>query len=454
MDTQTRVLITGGAGFIGSHLADALVRTGYRVKILDALVDQVHPDLDWPKWSKPFIATGDAHHLDLCDGLDQPAIRRLIRDFRPQCVVHLAAEVGVGQAEYEIGKYVQANVLGTAWLLETLLHCNNDDGVTTANGVGRLIVAGSMSSYGEGMWTCPVHGPCRPSRDGVDLIEGKWVPKCSAAQGCTEALTPSPIPEWSSLRPSGIYALTKRDQEELALLVSRSRGLSTAVTRFFNVYGERQQPSNPYTGVAAIFGSRARRGERPLVFEDGEQARDFVHVSDVVNALQILVGDRDIRLAMRSWASPAYGGVFNVCTGYPTTIGQVARIACKVLAPELEPEITAQYRVGDVRACIGDRERLRGLGWEPQVRPEAGLWALFDTYKALELPTPPDATSELLAQGLLHGVIDAAPDHVPWDDTEQPERTRPPAESTTAWVDPLEWLAGEAGPIDTAGGGE
>lgn len=448
MDTQTRVLITGGAGFIGSHLADLLADNGYHVTLLDSLVPQVHLDGAWPDYTDRHGSlnriTADVRHRGI--------LVDVLRTIRPQVVVHLAAEVGVGQAEYEIERYVDVNVNGTASLLQAILQANDD--ATTANGIGRLVVAGSMSSYGEGMWQCPVHGPMRPGRAAADLIGGDWIPRCIEPE-CRAALECVPIPEWSSLRPAGVYALTKRDQEELALLVARSRGLSTAVARFFNVYGPRQQPSNPYTGVAAIFGSCARRGVSPQVYEDGLQVRDFIHVSDVVKALAVLIGDRHRGLAQRSWASAAYHGVFNVGTGYPTTILQVAKMACAVLARDIEPEVTGQYRVGDVRACIGDRERMRNLGWEPQVRPEAGLRELFATYAALDLPTPPDAQGELLTRGLLHRAIiedPTLPTGDPTLDDGTPERADPAA--TTGWVDPLSYMPGVDSPvpIDTDGG--
>lgn len=415
-DSATRVLITGGAGFIGSHLSDFLEAHGYNVGRLDSLVPQVHPSGDWPSWS-PIVNSWT------CDVRDGAKVLDVLRQFRPQVVVHLAAEVGVGQAEYEIERYVDANVHGTAVLLESILKAN-DDVPDAFDGVARFVVAGSMSSYGEGLYLCPKHGPVRPSRTGADLASGKWTPTCNAtAEACDEVLEIAQTPEWCSLRPSGIYALTKRDQEELSLLLSRSRGLSTAVTRFFNVYGPRQQPGNPYTGVTAIFGSAARRGVSPTVYEDGGQVRDFVHVSDVVAALAILVGDPNSKLSRRTWANPAYQGVFNVGTGRATTIKQVADLACEVLAPPSAPNVTGQFRTGDVRACIANPTRMTELGWAPQVDTKQGLTDLFAVYRELEIPTPPDAHAELGIRGLLY-------------ETKPDEDVAEGADSASAWVQP------------------
>jgi dTDP-L-rhamnose 4-epimerase len=415
---RTRVLVTGGAGFIGSHVVDALMAEGHEVGIIDSLVPQVHGDRartgTWPTWTLAQIKRGAwAMQGDIRARDD---LRLAFDMVRPHVVIHLAAEVGVGQAEYEIERYVDVNVRGTAILLEELLRYNDRalglEGAEATDGVRRIVAAGSMSSYGEGAYRCPEHGFERPVRSAGDLAEGRWEPRCvyRAATGCEETPIPERIEEWSSLAPSGIYAATKRDTEELVLMTARSRGFSAAVARFFNVYGPRQALGNPYTGVAAIFASRCIAGQPPLVYEDGAQARDFIHVSDVAAAVASLVGPPQLRLALREWAQPVRQGAFNVGTGMPTTILDVARLACAALRPDLEPEVTGQYRVGDVRACIANPLALQAAtGWTPKVHPEAGLTRYMLALRteqiamdeAVRISSMPDVHSELVARGLL-----------------------------------------------------
>lgn len=385
---RVRVLITGGAGFIGSHVADLLIDQECEVAILDSLVPQVHPLGEWPAYLNPKIARrtrGDVR--------DARLVLEELNAWRPHAIIHLAAEVGVGQAEVEIERYVDSNVRGTAVLLEAILKSNQsisaDDKL---GGIRRLIVAGSMSSYGEGQWVCQKHGMVRVTRSPADLLDGKWTPRCcyqdETGKPCAEGLLAMPIPEWASLRPSGVYAATKRDQEDLSLLVGGARSLSVAVARFFNVYGPRQQPQNPYTGVAVGFGMRARAGLAPRVYEDGGQYRDLIHVSDVARAVWTLLGSWQLKAAIRLWQTPTYGGAFNVGTGQPATVLEIAEMACRIVADgELKPEITGEYRTGDIRACVANPERLVALGWKPQVSAEDGLAQLYTRIAAGPVPT-------------------------------------------------------------------
>lgn len=388
-----RVLITGGAGFIGSHVADQLIAMGCKVAILDSLVPQVHPTGDWPLW----LST-DIERRVKGDVRDRALVQNLLDDYRPHCVIHLAAEVGVGQAEVEIGKYVDNNVNGTATLLEAILDSNQSVPAELDGGLGgvrRLIVAGSMSAYGEGQWVCPVHGPVRTVRTPTDLLDGRWVPRCpysATDDRCNEALQAAPIPEWASLRPGGVYAATKRDQEELSLLVGNARGLSVAVARFFNVYGPRQAANNPYTGIVVGFGARVRQGLRPRIYEDGGQLRDFVHVTDVARAVWTLVGSWQLTAAIRRWQTPAYQGPFNVGTGQPTSVLDVARLACQIIGDaEIEPEITGQFRAGDIRACVAEPSRIVELDWQPIIDVKAGIGQL---YTEIAAAAPPEADLE------------------------------------------------------------
>lgn len=415
---QVRVLITGGAGFIGSHVADELTAQGCRVAIYDSLVAQVHPSGDWPSWVNPKV-----ERRVLGDVRDGALLLATLDEWRPHCIVHLAAEVGVGQAEVEIERYVDANVRGTAVLLEAILKSNQsvtpelDDHL---GGVRRLIVAGSMSSYGEGQWVCPKHGMVRVSRSGDALLDGFWTPRCcySAEDGgpCEEPLAAMPIPEWASLRPAGVYAATKRDQEELCLLVGAPRSLSVAASRFFNVYGSRQSPTNPYTGVAVGFGMRARAGVAPRVYEDGGQLRDLIHVSDVAKAIGRLVGSWQLRAAVRLWQTLPYQGAFNICTGQPTSVMEIAKMACRIVADgEVQPEVTGLFRTGDIRACVGDPKRMMDLGWTPTTSAEDGLAQLYLQVAAGPAPAHDQDAAHRQVQeaGLLQGAL---PEEAPADE--------------------------------------
>lgn len=421
--TVTRVLVTGGAGFIGSHVVDRLIADGYEVTVLDSLVPQVHGTHEpgwWPAWSVAAQGRGATHVRG--DVRDREAVLQLLTDWRPDCVVHLAAEVGVGQAEVEIERYVDANVRGTAVLLDAILRANDSADDEEARGVRRLIVAGSMSAYGEGAWACATHGHVRPRRSVVDLVEGRWDPRCpfaghEAAPCPTPELQPAGTQEWAAHNPTGVYAATKRDQEDYALLVGANRGLSVAVPRFFNVLGPRQALRNPYTGVTAIFGARVRMGLRPRVYEDGRQVRDFVHVSDAAAAVVHLIGSWQLRRALRVWSDPAWVGPFNVGTGLATSVLDVAEAACVGVGnvlwlgdtgrPDVTPHVTGEYRTGDTRACVADPGRLTSLGWSPRVSVADGLAALYAEIAVApvdDLPADPEAAHE---QACSAGVVQA-----------------------------------------------
>jgi len=340
------ILVTGGAGFIGSHLVDALLAEGYQVKVVDALVPQVHgAGNSQPRFlprEVPFI------QADLCDG---ERWMRVLSDV--DVVVHMAAEVGVGQSMYEIVRYVRSNTLGTAVLLQALLEHRGR--------IHKLVVASSMSIYGEGAYTCGNCGVVYPKLRPLEQLERReWEMHC---EKCGEAVRPIPTPEEKPLYPTSIYAITKRDHEEMCLTFGRAYGIPTVALRFFNVYGPRQALSNPYTGVAAIFSARLLNGKPPLVFEDGYQSRDFVHVSDIVQA---------ILLALRN--DEVGNDVFNVGTGQPLTVLDVAYALAREIRVDVEPRILNQFRAGDIRHCYADIAKIRRvLGYEPQVRFEDGV---------------------------------------------------------------------------------
>ncbi len=341
-----RVLVTGGAGFIGSHLVDALIERGMQVRILDNLDPQVHGVArTLPSYLNPRaeMIQGDIRNRDLLSS----ALEGI------QVVFHLAAAVGVGQSMYEIEHYVSANTIGTAVLLELLAH--------KRHGVQRLIVASSMSIYGEGGYLCPNCGSTESlPRDEAQLRESLWEPLCAI---CRETLIPLPTAEEKALQPSSIYAISKKDQEEMSLCIGRAYGIPTVALRFFNVYGPRQALSNPYTGAAAIFSSRALNGRPPLIYEDGLQTRDFVHVGDVVQALL---------LAMDNEAADY--GVFNVGTGRALSVLEMAEIICREVGPpDLHPHVVQKYRKGDIRHCYADIKRISALGYRPEVAFEEGV---------------------------------------------------------------------------------
>jgi dTDP-L-rhamnose 4-epimerase len=367
-----RILITGGAGFIGSHLADALLGRGHMVRALDNLAPQVHgPDAERPEY------LDDEIELVVGDVRDPEIVRSALEGI--DVVYHLAAAVGVGQSMYEIGHYTAVNNVGTAVLLEAL----------AAHPVERLIVASSMSLYGEGLYAFPDGSVgVGEERDLAQLRAGDWEVRNSRGQ----VLTPVPTPESKLPSLASVYALSKFDQERMCLLIGRAYGIPTSALRFFNVFGTRQALSNPYTGVLAIFASRLLNDKPPAVFEDGLQRRDFVSVYDVAQACCTVL-DRPA----------AAGGVFNVGSGRSYTIREIGTRLARVIGKEyLEPEITGKYRVGDIRHCFADISRARAvLGYEPQVNLEDGLEELagwLDGQVATDRVE--QASAELAARGL------------------------------------------------------
>lgn len=367
-----RILITGGAGFIGSHLADELLVHGYQVRALDDLSEQVHgPGASRPGYLSPEVelVEGDVRNPE--------AVRKALRGI--DAVFHLAARVGVGQSMYEIERYTSVNNLGTAVLLEALVE----------KPVERLIVASSMSLYGEGLFRDAdgnlVNGV---ERDRDQLLAHDW--EVRDLQG--REMTPLPTPETKTPNLSSVYALSKYDQERLCLMVGRAYNLPTVALRFFNVYGTRQALSNPYTGVLAIFASRLLNGNPPLIFEDGRQMRDFVHVSDIARAC---------RLALT--VPEAADQVLNVGSGRQYTVLEIAHAMAEVLGrEEIEPEITGNYRVGDIRHCFADITLARRvLGYEPTMPFEQGLIELASWLEGqVACDRVAEARAELAARGL------------------------------------------------------
>ncbi len=367
-----KALITGGAGFVGSHLADELLDHGYIVRALDNLSEQVHgPHRRRPEYLDPEV------ELIRGDVRDPVAVRKALAGV--DMVFHLAAMVGVGQSMYQIAEYTESNGTGTAVLLQELMD----------RPVERVVVASSMSIYGEGFYRDRAGRRISPNERKIAQLKVRdW----EVRDGAGEALQPIPTNESKCPALPSVYAISKYHQERLCLTVCPAYGMEAVGLRFFNIYGSRQALSNPYTGVLAIFASRYLNSKPPLINEDGRQQRDFVSVHDIARAC---------RLAMEE---PAAGGeVFNIGSGRAYSILEIAQQMAEVLnKEELEPRITGKYRVGDIRNCFADISKARKLlGYEPKVTLEDGL---EDLAEWLEGQIPVDhvdaAQEELEARGL------------------------------------------------------
>jgi dTDP-L-rhamnose 4-epimerase len=366
-----KTLVTGGAGFIGSHLVRTLVDRGDEVVVLDSLEEQVHHGVvpEMPRGVELIVGNvGDPEVADRAlAGVDR--------------VVHLAAAVGVGQSMYEIARYTELNTMATARFLERI--------VAQRPMPIRMVVASSMSIYGEGEYICPEHGRMAPPpRPEEQLLARQWELTCRT---CGAELLAIGTSESKPLIPTSIYAINKRDHEEMALVTGAAYGIPTVALRFFNVYGPGQALSNPYTGVAAIFASRLMNRRPPVVFEDGHQSRDFTHVSDIVQG---------ILLALES--ETAVGHAVNLGTGRATTVAEVAGVISAGMGLDIEPEYRQQYRAGDIRHCFADpSEAERVLGFKAKTSFEDGMAELIGWLEEQRANDHVDAaTDELLARGL------------------------------------------------------
>ena len=368
---KKRILITGGAGFIGSHLADELLIRGYNIRVLDNLCEQVHgQDAVRPKY------LNDDIELVIGDVRDRDAVGSALKGV--DAVYHFASMVGVGQSMYEIAKYTEVNNIGTATLLECLIE----------NPVEKLIIASSMSLYGEGLYkNADGHVAEGQDRTLDRLRSGEW----EVYDSDGNVLEPVATPETKTPSLASIYALSKFDQERMCLMIGRAYNIPTVAMRFFNVFGTRQALSNPYTGVLAIFASRLANGNRPLIFEDGNQRRDFVSVYDVAEAC-----------ALALECDAANGEVFNVGSGNSYTIRELAERFAKVVGVDVSPEITKQYRVGDIRHCFADITKAQTtLGYQPEVDLENGMAELAEWLRGEQaVDNVATAQGELIARGL------------------------------------------------------
>lgn len=369
-----RVLVTGGAGFIGSFVVEHFLRAGCPVRILDNLDPQVHPH------GQPDHLPIDAE-LRIGDVRDSDAVSAALDDVG--IVVHCAAAVGVAQSMYRVRHYIDVNVNGTATLLQALIE--------RRGAVAKLVIPTSMTGYGEGLYRRPSDGTTRRvDVRGEDQVgRSGWEP-IDPETG--EPLVAVPTPETADLQARNVYALSKRYQEELALSLGAFYGLPTTCLRLFNVFGPRQSLSNPYTGVLAIFLSRLLQGEAPVVYEDGRQTRDFVSVHDVVRAI-----------ALAARPGTADSAALNVGTGVPRGIADVARACAALLGRNIEPQITGQFRKGDIRHCFADATLARTvLGFEPQADWDASLLETAEwSSRAPHDDNFTQASAELAAFGII-----------------------------------------------------
>lgn len=368
-----RILITGGAGFIGSHLARELLNDGHRIRVLDTLDPQVHGSSGVEDVIPPEaeFVRGDVR--------DESCVSKAVEGV--DCIYHFAAQTGVGQSMYEMREYIDCNVCGTAQLIQSVLKNSGD--------VKRLVISSSRAVYGEGKYHCPACGEVYPPpRDVKQLDRGEWEPLCPK---CSGKAAPVPTDEEKPLQPGSVYAISKREQEDLALCAGQAYDLPVTVLRLFNVYGSGQSLSNPYTGIISIFSSRIRNGLPPLIYEDGLESRDFVHVSDVVEAC---------RLVLKS--DKADGEKINIGSGTALSIFEIAERMIAAMGADLKPEVIAKYRFGDIRHCTADIGKARRLiGYEPKTDFDTGIREFLDWAKGREYEERLDAaTDELKRRGL------------------------------------------------------
>lgn len=368
-----RVLITGGAGFVGSHTADALLTAGHEVRIFDNLTSQVHQggvNSYIPREAE--FVLGDVRNLAQMGKALAGA----------DVIFHFAAAVGVGQSMYQIADYTATNNLGTANLLQAILD--------TRCFPEKIVVASSMSIYGEGQYFCHACDEVAPSARPLDQLKAKqWETLCP---NCHATLIAVPTREDKPLACTSIYALSKKDQEEMTLLFGRTYGVPVVALRYFNIYGPRQSLSNPYTGVAAIFASRMINQKAPIIFEDGEQMRDFVSVHDVARANLLAIENPG-----------ADGKAVNIGSGNPVTIRKVARALALALGTHLPAEITGKYRAGDVRHCFADITAANHmLTYSPRTSLDEGLCELAGWLKSQPAEDNVDLALEQLN---VHGLV-------------------------------------------------
>jgi dTDP-L-rhamnose 4-epimerase len=374
MKSNRKVLVTGGAGFIGSHTVDALLERGDKVRVYDNLNPQVHgPDAKIPKYlnSEVEFIKGDVR--------DRDSLKKAIQDM--DVIIHDAAEVGVGQSMYSIDQYISVNVQGTGILWDIL--------VNEKHSIEKVLVASSMSLYGEGRFECEEHGQVKPkSRRENDLLAKKWEMYCP---DCGSVLKATPTDEEKELDCTSVYAQSKKDQEVYSIMIGKAYQLPTVACRYFNCYGPRQSLNNPYTGAAAIFSSSIKNDKPPLIYEDGKQARDFIHVKDLVRGKLLLLDSPESKF-----------DIYNIGTGQPTSILQLAQALIDLSGKNFTPDIIHKFRNGDIRHCFADVSKIQKLGFKPEFSLKKGLEDLSNWVEKEAAESKVDlAHGQLVEKGLV-----------------------------------------------------
>jgi dTDP-L-rhamnose 4-epimerase len=369
-----RILVTGGAGFIGSHTVDQLIQRGDTVRVYDNLNPQVHGE----NAEKPEYLHSEAEFIQ-GDVRDRDHLKKAIEGV--ELVIHDAAEVGVGQSMYSIDQYVSTNVQGTGVLWDIL--------VNEKHRVEKVLVASSMSLYGEGYYQCAEHGKISPKpRPEKQLTEGQWEMLCPE---CAIPVTPVPTDENKELDCTSVYAQSKKDQEVYSLMIGKAHKIPTVACRYFNCYGPRQSLNNPYTGAAAIFSSAVQNDSPPLIYEDGNQRRDFIHVKDLVRGKLLLLDHPDANF-----------DIFNIGTGKPSSILDLAGTLIELYGKNFNPDIIYKFRNGDIRDCYADISKIQALGFAPELSLKQGLEDLIawsNTQQAVSRVE--DAHQKLVEKGLV-----------------------------------------------------
>jgi dTDP-L-rhamnose 4-epimerase len=369
------VLITGGAGFIGSHTADRLLADGYRVRVLDAMLPQVHGNRARPEY---LAAEVELQVGDVCDAAAVSAALDGV-----SYVYHFAAETGVGQSMYAVQRYFSTNVLGTATLWQEIL--------ARSASIKKVVLSSSRAVYGEGKYFCAA---CQevvypPQRSEAQLASQCWWHHCA---NCNEKLIIAPTDEKTPLSCTSVYGLTKKMQEEICTLMSQTSGVPAVILRYFNVYGPRQALSNPYTGIIANFCTRLMNGKQAVLYEQGWPLRDFVHVSDVAKANVLALKYKSDGVA-----------ILNIGSGQAGSLRDVAQLLCRIMSLPEMIETTTKARVGDIFGCYADLEKSRqALGYEPTTTQEQGLAALLPW---LESQQPVDRSEKVERELRLKGIL-------------------------------------------------
>ena len=353
------ILITGGAGFIGSRLCEKLFDQGNNVTVLDNLSEQIHGNGE----SFLFNKIKDKCTFIKGDVRDKNDWAHAIKN--QEIIIHLAAETGTGQSMYEVEKYTNVNVIGTSHMLEILANSNHN--------VKKIIVASSRSIYGEGKYNCKTHGVQYPSkRKEEDMKKGEFNPKCSM---CNSSLNVLPTDEQSKIHPSSIYGINKQQQEQMVMLMGESLSIPSVAFRYQNVYGPGQSLSNPYTGILSIFSTRILNGNDLDIYEDGEETRDFVYIEDAVDATILGIEKEE-----------ANGHIFNVGSGVSTRVIDVAHTLKRLYNSEINITISGKFRLGDIRHNFADLSKLKDiLGFTPKYNFERGITEFVNWVKTQEV---------------------------------------------------------------------